>query len=148
MNTLAFDVIGTPAPQGSKRHVGNCVMVESSKAVKPWRQDVAAAARAAASEQDWQAPRHVVVAAVFRFHRPSGHFGTGRNANRIRAGAPRLHTQKPDLDKLLRATLDALTTSGVIRDDANVHAIHAQKTWCTPGQASGAHIAITEQPTN
>lgn len=44
-----IDVVayGTPAPQGSKRHVGNGVMVESSKRLRPWRQDVKAAAEAA-----------------------------------------------------------------------------------------------------
>ena len=41
---LTITVHGTPAPQGSKRHVGNGVMVESSKKVKPWRQDVKHAA--------------------------------------------------------------------------------------------------------
>ena len=37
--------VGDPAPQGSKSHVGNGVMIESSKRVKPWRRQVAAAAR-------------------------------------------------------------------------------------------------------
>ena len=41
---LRFTVHGLPAAQGSKRHVGRGVMVESSKRVKPWRQDVVAAA--------------------------------------------------------------------------------------------------------
>lgn len=33
---IGFHVIGLPAPQGSKKHVGHGVMVESSKKVKPW----------------------------------------------------------------------------------------------------------------
>ena len=44
-------VRGDPAPQGSKKFVGMAggrgLMVESSKRVKPWRQDVVAAAREA-----------------------------------------------------------------------------------------------------
>ena len=39
-------VNGLPAPQGSHKHVGGGRMVESSKKVKPWRQDVKAAAEA------------------------------------------------------------------------------------------------------
>ena len=35
--TRRFAVLGLPAPQGSKRHVGEGRMVESSKRVKPWR---------------------------------------------------------------------------------------------------------------
>ena len=43
--TRRFAVFGLPAPQGSKRHVGEGRMVESSKRVKPWRRQVAAAYR-------------------------------------------------------------------------------------------------------
>lgn len=34
--TRRFSVLGLPAPQGSKTHVGEGRMVESSKRVKPW----------------------------------------------------------------------------------------------------------------
>ena len=44
MNEIFIPVIGIPAPQGSKRHVGNGIMIENSKRVKPWRQDVKEAA--------------------------------------------------------------------------------------------------------
>ena len=44
---LTIVAYGQPAPQGSKRHVGKGVMVESSKKLRPWRQDVKAAAEAA-----------------------------------------------------------------------------------------------------
>ena len=40
MSAVEFIVYGLPAPQGSKRHVGRGIMVESSKAVKPWREAV------------------------------------------------------------------------------------------------------------
>jgi len=40
----SFTVWGIAAPQGSKRHVGNGVMLESSDRVRPWRQDVRFAA--------------------------------------------------------------------------------------------------------
>lgn len=35
MSTTTIIVHGIPAPQGSKRHVGNGVLLESSKMVKP-----------------------------------------------------------------------------------------------------------------
>ena len=46
---IEFVVHGMPAPQGSKKFVGlsksgRGLLVESSKKVKPWRQDVVAAA--------------------------------------------------------------------------------------------------------
>ena len=43
MTARRFSVLGLPAPQGSKTHIGNGRMVESSKRVKPWRRQVAAA---------------------------------------------------------------------------------------------------------
>jgi len=48
MTRVEFTVLGVPAPQGSKRHVGRGVLVESSKALGPWRDAVAWAARDAA----------------------------------------------------------------------------------------------------
>ena len=44
MSSFSVIVYGTAAPQGSKRHVGNGVMLESSKRLRPWRQDVRFAA--------------------------------------------------------------------------------------------------------
>jgi hypothetical protein len=45
MKQVCFTVYELPAPQGSKRHVGNGRMIESSTKVKPWRQAVIAAAK-------------------------------------------------------------------------------------------------------
>ena len=42
-----FEVIGTePAPQGSKRYLGNGRFVEASKKLEPWRRAVAEAVEA------------------------------------------------------------------------------------------------------
>lgn len=48
---IEITVHGLPAPQGSKRHVGRGVMVESSKNVKPWRSAVVWAAISAAGTE-------------------------------------------------------------------------------------------------
>ncbi len=95
---ITIVVYGEPAPQGSKRFVGvragRGVMVESSKKVKPWRQDVAA----------------VRVKMVFTVRKPL-------SAPKRRRTYP---SAKPDLSKLARATEDALTTAGIWEDDARV----------------------------
>lgn len=141
MGRLQFEVIGTPAPQGSKRHVGNGVMVESSAKVKPWRQDVAAAARDAAESAGWTAPAgSVVVHLQFRLPRPRGHYGTGRNAGRLKPSAP-THFRKPDLDKLVRSTLDALTTARVLGDDAQVALLTARKVYADDAPV-GASVTV------
>ncbi|MDX2966623.1 RusA family crossover junction endodeoxyribonuclease [Streptomyces acidiscabies] len=118
---LSITVYGLPAPQGSKRHVGNGVMIESSKKVKPWRQDVKQAALDAIAGLDGWTPLDgpLVASMVFTFARPKGHYRTGRNAHLLRDSAPARPSVTPDLSKILRSTEDALT--GVVwADDARV----------------------------
>lgn len=145
--SIVITVHGTPAPQGSKRHVGNGVMVESSKRVKPWRDDVKAAA------EEWldghpgaplTGPLHL--AADFYFRRPKKHYRTGRHAAELREDAPEYHSQTPDLSKLIRSTEDALTDSGIWADDALVAVVHAKKRWADAGSGTlpGAVIRVSE----
>jgi Holliday junction resolvase RusA-like endonuclease len=107
---LEFDVYGRPAPQGSKRHVGKGVMVESSRHVKPWRDDVKAAAEQALPP-DWK-PLDGPLAAVMVFTLPKP-----LSAPRRRLTWPH---RTPDVSKLVRSTEDALTAAGVWTDDARV----------------------------
>lgn len=118
---ITLTVYGLPAPQGSKRHVGNGVMIESSAKVKPWRQDVKQAALDTVHGiADWTPLDGPLVASMtFTFARPKGHYRTGRNAHLLRDTAPARPAVTPDLSKILRSTEDALT--GVIwADDARV----------------------------
>jgi Holliday junction resolvase RusA-like endonuclease len=107
--TLVITVYGAPAPQGSKRHVGQGVMIESSKFVKPWRQDVVAAARAVVgSAAPLDGPLSVRM--VFTLPKPA-------SAPKRRRLWP---NRKPDVSKLARSTEDALVTAGAIADDARI----------------------------
>lgn len=105
---------GRPAPQGSKRHVGNGVMVESSKAVRPWREAVKAAALDSRADGLPAAglllDGPLAVRMVFTLPKPTS------APKRQRTWPCRI----PDLSKLCRATEDALTDVGVWRDDARV----------------------------
>lgn len=158
MTELAITVYGVPGPQGSKRHVGNGVMVESSKKVKPWREDVRAAAidamalftepfnddqiRAAFDRLDKQP---LTVRIIFTLPRPKGHYGTGRNTHHVKDSAPCYPAVKPDLDKLIRSTLDALGSAGVYGDDSQIVRVVAEKVYAGEDGAldrPGAHIRI------
>lgn len=136
---LILAVVGTPAPQGSKRHVGKGVMVESSKKVRPWRDAVRSTA---AHHWDGRSPldEPVRVQMVFTFLRPAAHFRTGRNAALVRDSAPRAPQGMPDLSKLIRSTEDALTDAGVWRDDARVVAVSACKVY------AGEHPDALDSP--
>ena len=131
---MTFTVIGTPAPQGSKRHVGRGIMIESSKKLKPWRDSVTHAAMAAhqgAAALDCAC----VLSVYFFFIRPK----SGK-----KEGSPR---RKPDLDKLLRSTMDAITAAGVWSDDSRVVRIFASKRFADQWkhQVPGAQIEILEE---
>lgn len=116
-----FDVFGMPAPQGSKKFVGTTkagrgILVESSKKVKPWRQDVKAAARVLVENAPTYAGRTVpldgplLVSMVFTMPKPA-------SAPKRRRTWP---DKKPDLSKLARSTEDALVDAGLILDDSRI----------------------------
>ena len=136
-------VAGIPAPQGSKRHLGNGRLVESSKRVKPWRAAVETATRALGRS----IPGPVEIGVIFYLPRPLGHYGTGRNAATLRPAAPTWPTSRAhgDLDKLCRSTLDALVTGGAIDDDDCVVELSASKLYADTHHA-GATITIRRAP--
>ena len=139
-------VAGVPAPQGSKRALGagrpggRIRMVESSKRVAPWRTDVREAFLTGHTDlhavcwqdrQDSLGP--LVVKIVFVMPRPKA-------TPKTRATPPAV--KKPDLDKLVRAVLDALTSAGVYADDSQVVTVHAHKRLAELGEPTGAMIHI------
>lgn len=113
MDVVRIVVYGSPAPQGSKKFVGvingHGMMVESSKRVKPWRQDVVAAAREVyAGKPPMDGP--LIVRMVFTLPKPA-------SSPKRRRTWP---NKKPDVSKLCRSTEDALVTAAVIVDDARI----------------------------
>lgn len=130
---LAFTVPGKAAPQGSKRHVGHGRMIESSKELGPWRERVALVAAGAmgAHRQLGGAmfTGAITVTIAFTLPRP--------------VSAPKRSTppavKRPDLDKLVRAVLDAITNV-VIADDSQVVNLVASKQLAELGE--GPHTAI------
>ncbi|MEI5520736.1 RusA family crossover junction endodeoxyribonuclease [Streptomyces brasiliscabiei] len=134
---LRLTVYGTPAPQGSKNRNQAGALYESSAAVKPWREAVKTAALDALCHDDgWAAldgPAWLDV--QFSLRRPKHHFGTGKNAGRLKPSAPPYPTGTPDLDKLVRSTQDALKDAGVLADDSVVASLSASKVYVLWGDA-------------
>jgi crossover junction endodeoxyribonuclease RusA len=143
--TIEFYVNGIPAPQGSKtayinKHTGRANVVDQNGAtLKPWREDV----RAAALKHGGRiAPGEALTAQImFYLPRPKSHFRTGRNAGLLRDAAPDVPRTKPDLDKLVRAVLDALTSAGTYADDANVVLVSAGKFYAD-ARPPGAEVRL------
>lgn len=116
-------VPGIPAAQGSKTRLAHGAIVESSKRVAPWRERVALVV--ADYAPDGPAEGAVTLAAMFVFPRPASHL---RKDGQLRKGAPRLPAHRPDLDKLGRAVLDALT-GVVFKDDGQVVELALEKAY-------------------
>ena len=67
---------------------------------------------------------------VCMFARPASHYGTGRNHLEVRGRAPVFHTQRPDLDNLVKLVKDAL--NGLAwHDDSQIVSLSANKLWTT-----------------
>jgi Holliday junction resolvase RusA-like endonuclease len=109
-------VYGDPAPQGSKKFVGmingHGTLAESSKKVKPWRQDVVAAAVKAREDAGNPDPLDCALSVRMIFTLPKPKSAPKRK--RIFA------MRKPDVSKLARSTEDALTTAMIWTDDSRV----------------------------
>mgnify|MGYP003110990015 CR=1 FL=1 len=129
---VKFEVIGRPAPQGSKNQFG----AESSQFVKPWRVDVRYAAVEALPD-DWATDRAVAVDITFNFVQPKSHFTSKGKPSSSWTQYP-IGRNKGDIDKLCRSTLDALT--GVLfDDDAQVVYLNAKRQWSS---TAGALISV------
>jgi crossover junction endodeoxyribonuclease RusA len=134
---LEVFVAGNPAPQGSKRHVGNGRMIESSKRLHPWRSTIAAAVRFDMLEGALAFRGAVVVTLDFVMPRP--------------VSTPKRFTppavKRPDIDKLARACLDAITGIA-IRDDSQVVELVATKRIAEIAETPGVLIRIAEPSTD
>lgn len=122
---LEFFVPGDPAPQGSKRYVGNGRFIEASKKVGPWREAV----KAVVSQMDFITfDEPVEVFTTYLLRRPA-------TVTRDFPSVP------PDLDKLERGLFDALTQAGVWSDDSLVVDSHPSKRYAD-GNPTGALVRI------
>lgn len=141
---VEFEVIGIPAPQGSKKAFvanGRAMMKESSGGHAAWRNLVAQAAHDIAGHDDIPAPFDgpLGVSIEFRFPMPKSRSKTQRAAGRI------AKTTAPDTSKLVRCVEDGLQAAGLIVDDARFCAIEACKVEVVGW--TGAVITITREDT-
>ena len=149
---IEFFVPGIPRPGGSKsafpiinKTTGKPVMKdgrimtrvkESGKHTPAWRADVKHFAFQVYDGEPLQGP--LALSVVFHLPRPQGHYGTGRNAGKLKSSAPPYPTTMPDATKLLRAVEDALT-GGLWRDDSQIVAQVVSKRYAAK---PGAEIMV------
>lgn len=147
---IQFTVLGTPAPKGSRRAVinkwtGKAMTIpggskQNERNLKSWDVAVREAAREATGFA--AAPPFVnlplVVTVVFRMRRPASHWG--KNGDLTARAVTARPLVKPDIDKLLRATLDPMIGI-VFDDDARIVALQVHKVYAVGDE--GAWIKVT-----
>jgi crossover junction endodeoxyribonuclease RusA len=126
-------VEGNPVPQGSFRHVGQGRIISANPKLNEWRDTIA--------QQIAQQTHHRLIDApirlqlVFTLPRP-------KSVSKALRAVP---TVKPDLDKLTRAVMDAISLERycrVIKDDSLVTDLHAAKRYADHTKP-GVSIMIT-----
>ena len=123
---LHWFVEGTPIPQGSKTAMvvnGRAVMFEANKKHKAWRDHV----KATVGSLETPTTNPVRVELMFTFERP-------KTVKR------EYMSVKPDIDKLSRSVLDAIT-GGIVKDDSQVIILNARKEY---GDKAGVLIRVME----
>lgn len=131
MPEVNFTIPGTPKaqPRVKGRIAGkgpkSFVQVYTPDTADDWKRTVATFTRIKMKVT----PGPIDLMLSFRIQRPKAHFGTGKNAQKLREAAPFYHAQKPDVDNLAKAVIDAMVDSGRIDDDSNVISLVVIKNW-------------------
>lgn len=123
---MEIEVHGLPVPQGSKVVMRGRLVDVRSKELKAWRRAIAAAATNANVPIEIDAVR---VSLTFYLPRP-------------KTVLRKFPSVRPDLDKLARACLDAITGIAFL-DDGQVCDLHCYKRYQSEG---GIGVRITVEP--
>jgi len=145
---VRIEVLGTPAPKGSGRSFGGHFVTGSSaknaRDIKSWEGLVRAAVIETIGRRS--SPFFTGVALrvriAFAMARPAGHWTPKGGLSKSARDNP-YPAKKPDIDKLVRCTLDGLTGS-VFDDDCRVVSLSTTKRWAEPG-LEGAVIHVMKE---
>lgn len=149
MPVLRFTCVGQPATAGSKRAFtlpsgGVRVTDTSGTKGKSWR---AVCQDAAAEAMNGDGLLREPLSVHFHFYvpRPKGHYGSGRNADKLKPSAPQYPAKRPDVTKWVRAVEDALT--GVVwHDDAQIVRQLADKDYGEPARCEVSVMTLEVTP--
>lgn len=122
---ISFRVDGQPIPQGSMKVINGHIIHSQGSALAAWRSAIGLSAKLAGAKPTLDA---VSMTLVFIMNKP-------KTVTRLDPTVP------PDLDKLVRAALDALTAIAY-KDDSQVIEIRAVKVY---GDSPGVEVIIAKK---
>ena len=136
---VSFAVRSTPITQGSfqvfhRRGPTSCIanlVSDNDAKLKEWRRLVETQARNA---MKGRAPFASAVQVQLIFWMPTPKVHRGKTWAAVRG--------RNDLDKMLRACMDAMTTAAVYADDGLVARIETEKRWCQANEKPGVDVLV------
>jgi len=123
---IEFSVYGSPVPQGSMKVINGHIIHNKGSELAAWRSAIALSAKKAGARPE---RNPVAINLVFVQLRPKT----------VKRAEPSV---APDLDKLIRAVLDALTAIAYV-DDGQVTEIYARKIY---GDTNGLKAQLKYKP--
>jgi Holliday junction resolvase RusA-like endonuclease len=130
MTSFVSYIPGKASPQGSKKAFvisGRAVLVDASEGNKAWRKLVTTKL---AQDPDLIQFKGAVNVSLSFF------------MEQAKSNKTNLMTQKPDIDKLARSVLDAMTDSFLIEDDSRVVYLTVTKRWADEDSLPGVIIHV------
>jgi len=91
----------------------------------------------------WEGP--VELSMVVVMERPQSHYGTGKNAGKVKTTAPAVCCRLPDLDNVIKAISDACSNGIVYRDDRQIVSLHCERQWAGEYTKPGVYVKMREQ---
>ena len=136
--SLRIRVVGVPATAGSfvprKRKNGSLYLLRSgSQKHREWRSAAETTIRQAVNLWKWEVSSDDEYSVPLSFLLPKPKSVTRAQPN-----------VKPDIDKLCRSTLDALTVGKAIDDDARIIQLTASKTYASKAEQPGCYITVNK----
>ena len=123
------------AAMGSKKGFvvkGRAIVVDDNpKKLRSFQAELRVAMHEVKPEKIHLGPIQVTM--IFWLPRPKGHYGTGKNAGKLKGSAPGRPITKPDVDKVQRAILD-VGTGLWFKDDSQVVDARVMKQYVAEGE--------------
>lgn len=121
---IRFTVYGQPRPQSRPRFYRRGNFVGTYDKDKDDKKNFAQVSSEYSPHKPFEGA--VIVTIDFYLKRPKGHYGTGRNKDRLKPSAPTKHIKKPDIDNFGKLVIDALTGLFYV-DDSQIIELNISK---------------------
>ena len=124
MEEYRLCILGIPETQARHRHFKKGDFIGTYDPSAKAKKQLAMVVQDEAPEVPLTGP--IALELIFYMPRPKNHYGTGRNAGKLKGSAPYWHVSRPDSDNLEKFVKDAL--NGIFwKDDSQICYTSTQK---------------------